>query len=167
MCGWQKRTRDDISISNGRFWFSYAAPGNVNEIVLGEYTESTVYFLLDGGEYFNDDDSVKAGGIEFSMQWVHVCGAWDSESGVATVSVNGEAKATKENFKKGISLEAGGHLVIGQEQDSSGGSFELSQSFVGELYNINVWDHALSSNEVASLYNAGFCGLGKTETGQE
>ena len=92
-----------------------------------------------------------------------MCTSWDSESGVFTISVNGEIKATHENFKKGASLGAGGNLVIGQDQDIVGGKFSATQVYVGELYEINVWDYALKSTEVASLHDAGLCGVGSTE----
>ena len=96
-------------------------------------------------------------------KWVHVCAAWDSESGVSTISVNGEAKATQKNFQKGVSVKANGNIVIGQEQHNVGGGFDANQAYLGKLYNINVWDYALTSTEVAYLFKTGLCGYGTTE----
>merc|ERR1712176_1115550 len=66
-------------------------------------------------------------------------------------------------MKKGGAIKAGGNLVIGQEQDTVGGKFDATQAFVGKLYNINVWDYALNSTQVAFLYETGLCGYGTTE----
>ena len=152
VCAWQRKSYADTK----RYWFSYAVSGSTNEIILGE-REAGEYVLYLGGDSFG---AVVGAPLN---QWVHVCGAWDSESGIATISVNGETKETKENFKKGGSLKVGGTLIIGQEQDSVGGGFDANQAFLGQLYNINVWGYALNSTEVAYLYETGFCGYGSTE----
>jgi len=47
------------------------------------------------------------------------------------------------NFKRGHTIRQGGTLVLGQEQDSVGGSFQASESFQGMLSSVNVWDHVL------------------------
>ena len=153
VCAWQQKSYSD----NARYWFSYAVPGTDNEIILG-VGETGLYVFYLGASSFGANV-----GAPRKNQWVHMCAAWDSESGVAVISVNGEAAATQEGFKQGESVRAGGNLVIGQEQDSVGGGFDASQAFLGRLYNINVWDYALNSTEVAFLYETGFCGYGSTE----
>ena len=150
VCGWQKKAYTDWS----RYWFSYAVPGTDNEIIMGDREAGFVFYL--GGSWYGADLTIP------ENQWVHFCATWDSESGVSTVSVNGELLKTQENFKKGWKTRAGGNLVIGQEQDSVGGRFETSQAYVGRLSNINVWDYPLNSSEITYLYEAGFCGYSTT-----
>ena len=150
VCGWQKKAYTDWS----RYWFSYAVPGTDNEIIMGDREAGFVFYL--GGSWYGADLTIP------ENQWVHFCATWDSESGVSTISVNGELLKTQENFKKGWKTRAGGNLVIGQEQDSVGGRFETSQAYVGRLSNINVWDYPLNSTEIAYLYEAGFCGYSTT-----
>ncbi|XP_063693319.1 uncharacterized protein LOC134825110 [Bolinopsis microptera] len=152
VCAWQQKSYSD----DKRCWFSYAVSGSTNEILLGEREKGVYVFYFAGSNF-----GANVGSLE--NQWVHVCAAWDSESGVAVISVNGEAAATQENFKKGASVSAAGNLVIGQEQDSVGGGFDASQAYVGRLYNINVWNYALNSTEVSFLYETGLCGFGSTE----
>ncbi|KAL5272266.1 hypothetical protein ACHWQZ_G000474 [Mnemiopsis leidyi] len=151
VCSWQKKAYSDTK----RYWFSYAVSGTDNEIILGE-REAGVYVFNLGGSSFG----VTVGAPE--NRWVHVCATWDSESGVSTISVNGELKKTQVNFRKGWSVTSGGNLAIGQEQDSVGGRFDASQAFVGRLSNINVWDFALNSSDIALMYDAGFCGYSTT-----
>ena len=152
VCTWQQKSYAD----NKRYWFSYAVSGSTNEILLGEQ-DSGKYGLWLGSE----NVIASVGALE--NQWVHVCGTWDSESGSAAISVDGEIKAVKENVKKGGVIKAGGNLVIGQEQDSVGGKFDASQAFLGRLYKINVWGYALNSSEIGYLYESGFCGFGSAE----
>ncbi|KAL5256123.1 hypothetical protein ACHWQZ_G011362 [Mnemiopsis leidyi] len=147
VCGWIRKANSEP----GRFWFSYALPSSQNEIVLGENLDGYLGFYLGGS---NIKTTVKV----TENKWAYLCVTWDSESGVFTISVNGELKETKENIQKGWNIGPNGNLVIGQEQDIVGGNFEVTQSFVGRLSNINVWDFALNSTEIAFIYDAGFCG---------
>ena len=39
----------------------------------------------------------------------------------------------------GSSIQGGGTLVLGQEQDSVGGDFDLGQAFSGKIYELNVF----------------------------
>ncbi|KAL5249263.1 hypothetical protein ACHWQZ_G018200 [Mnemiopsis leidyi] len=153
VCAWLQKSYPD----DRRYWLSYAVPGNDNEIIVGEGL---------AGRYIFDLRRSQFGTVEVGApvnEWVHLCTAWDSESGVATISVNGEVKATKENYQKGEKIRGGGYLVIGQEQDSLGGNFDANQAFVGKIYNLNIWDYGLNSTQIAYLYGSGFCGYGSTE----
>ena len=48
-------------------------------------------------------------------------------------------------------IRGAGSLVLGQEQDSEGGSFDASQSFVGEMTGVNFWNRVIDQNEIASM----------------
>ena len=52
------------------------------------------------------------------------------------------AKGT--GLKTGHMITPGGSIVLAQEQDSPGGSFEKEQAFTGMMTNVNVWDEVLS-----------------------
>ena len=41
--------------------------------------------------------------------------------------------------------------MLGQDQDSKGGSFETSQSFKGMLSNVNVWDRRLTAKQIEDM----------------
>lgn len=49
------------------------------------------------------------------------------------------------------SFLGGGVLVIGQEQDSRGGRFSISESFVGRLSKLNIWDFVLPTEKIVQL----------------
>lgn len=42
-------------------------------------------------------------------------------------------------------------MILGQEQDSVGGSFEQKQSFVGRLAFVNVWSYTLPDGAIKEL----------------
>ena len=58
--------------------------------------------------------------------------------------------------KKGI-------LVIGQEQDSFGGRFDSSQSYIGELTDLNMWNRVLSTDEILKLSKSCHGGMGNVK----
>uniref|UniRef100_A0A8C9XYN8 Pentraxin (PTX) domain-containing protein n=1 Tax=Sander lucioperca TaxID=283035 RepID=A0A8C9XYN8_SANLU len=39
-------------------------------------------------------------------------------------------------------------IVLGQEQDTHGGGFDIKQSFVGMMSDVHLWDHILSPCEI-------------------
>lgn len=50
--------------------------------------------------------------------------------------------------------------MLGQDQDSVGGSFEANQSFIGEMTGVNIWDHVISDQEIMRMSNACLTGEG-------
>ena len=55
------------------------------------------------------------------------------------------------SFRTGRTINEGGALVLGQEQDSLGGGFAASQSFQGMLSHVNVWDRMLDPSEIEEM----------------
>ena len=52
-----------------------------------------------------------------------------------------------------------GIWIIGQDQDSLGGGFQLRNAFDGYLIDVNVWDRVLYAGEISFLANSE-CGSG-------
>lgn len=48
-----------------------------------------------------------------------------------------------------------GTIVIGQEQDTIGGKFSASESFLGEITYIDFWSRVLTQNEI--VFNMNNC----------
>lgn len=57
-------------------------------------------------------------------------------------------------------IRSGGALVLGQEQDSQGGSFEAIQSFIGEMTGVNIWDHVIKDKEIMRMSQSCLTGVG-------
>ena len=57
-------------------------------------------------------------------------------------------------------IRGGGILVLGQEQDSFGGSFDANQNFIGELTGVNIWDHVIMEQEIVRMSKSCLSGVG-------
>jgi len=62
-------------------------------------------------------------------------------------------------FPLGYVIRGAGSLVLGQEQDSEAGGFAASQSFVGEMTGVNIWNRVIDYHEIASMSKS--CGTGE------
>jgi len=81
----------------------------------------------------------------------HLTINWDSATGLVTVyDFDQEVYSEVHNNVIGHSIQAGGTLSLGQEQDALGGEFDLSQSFQGQYYSATLYDTVLTPTEVAS-----------------
>ncbi|XP_051849659.1 serum amyloid P-component-like [Antechinus flavipes] len=125
--------------------FSYATRSKDNELLLYK-PQTGEYNLFIGNEKIsfkvNDDLSSP----------VHICASWESVSGIVELWINNKPLVRK-GLKKGYLVRAEAKIILGQEQDSFGGNFSEKQSFVGEIGDVNMWDHVLSPSEIHSLYN--------------
>lgn len=63
-------------------------------------------------------------------------------------------------LKRGHVIKSGGSLTLAREQDTLGGGFDVSQSFIGMLTNVNVWDHVLSPAETERMSKSCLSGEG-------
>ena len=57
-------------------------------------------------------------------------------------------------------IRGGGILVLGQEQDSFGGSFDAKQSFIGEMTGVNIWDHVIKEQDIMRMSKSCLSGVG-------
>ncbi|NWZ17915.1 NPTX1 protein, partial [Agelaius phoeniceus] len=124
--------------------FSYAVPGQANELVLIEWGNNPMEILI------ND----KVAKLPFAIndgKWHHICVTWTTRDGVWEAYQDGTQTGNGENLAPYHPIKPQGVLVLGQEQDTLGGGFDATQAFVGELAHFNVWDRKLSPGEVYGL----------------
>ena len=72
-----------------------------------------------------------------------MCITWENTVGELRFYVDGSLKRAKTAFKSGAVIKGDGILTIGQDQDSSGGSFDITQSLAGLLSHMNMWNFVL------------------------
>ncbi|NWU19300.1 NPTX1 protein, partial [Dyaphorophyia castanea] len=124
--------------------FSYAVPGQANELVLIEWGNNPMEILI------ND----KVAKLPFAIndgKWHHICVTWTTRDGMWEAYQDGTQTGNGENLAPYHPIKPQGVLVLGQEQDTLGGGFDATQAFVGELAHFNVWDRKLSPGEVYGL----------------
>ena len=56
------------------------------------------------------------------------------------------------DIEVGYTVQSGGYLVLGQDQDTVGGGFALGDTLNAQLAEVNMWDRILSISEVATQY---------------
>ncbi|KAM3920453.1 jeltraxin-like [Leptodactylus fuscus] len=77
------------------------------------------------------------------FDWKSSCVTWDSETGLLQLWINGKrypGRVTRTRCPISPQIS----VILGQDQDNFGGKFEVSQSFVGEICDVNMWDYVLS-----------------------
>ena len=93
-------------------------------------------------------------------RWHHICVTWQNSDGVYQFCKDGALHTHTRGLRKGYTIQGGGSLVLGQEQDSVGGGFDSSQSFQGSLTNVNVWSYVLSASLIKSMSKSCHSGVG-------
>uniref|UniRef100_A0A3B3RZ17 Neuronal pentraxin 1 like n=1 Tax=Paramormyrops kingsleyae TaxID=1676925 RepID=A0A3B3RZ17_9TELE len=127
--------------------FSYAVPGQANELVLIGWGNNPMEILI-------NDKMAKLPFIINDGKWHHICVTWTTRDGVWEAFQDGAMRGSGENLAPYHPIKAHGVLVLGQEQDTLGGGFDATQAFVGTMANLNLWDRKLSS---AEIYNLATC----------
>ncbi|KFO18163.1 C-reactive protein [Fukomys damarensis] len=135
----------DLFTSRGYSIFSYATKKHSNEILIfwSKNRGYILFFLLSLLVHL---------GIQYTP--VHICASWESVSGIIELWVDGKPQVRK-SLQKGHSVGTGAIIILGQDQDSFGGSFDANQSFVGDIGDVNMWDFVLSPEEISAVYAGG------------
>ncbi|XP_059527455.1 neuronal pentraxin-1 isoform X1 [Myotis daubentonii] len=124
--------------------FSYAVPGQANELVLIEWGSNPMEILI-------NDKVAKLPFVINDGKWHHICVTWTTRDGVWEAYQDGTQGGNGENLAPYHPIKPQGVLVLGQEQDTLGGGFDATQAFVGELAHFNIWDRKLTPGEVYNL----------------
>ncbi|XP_053350716.1 pentraxin fusion protein-like [Clarias gariepinus] len=80
-----------------------------------------------------------------------LCVTWDSSTGATAFWVDGRRSMLKI-YSRGHSVRSGGTIILGQDPDSYLGKFDIKQSFVGEITDVNMWNYVLSADQITQLY---------------
>ncbi|NXU20693.1 MPTX protein, partial [Pardalotus punctatus] len=84
----------------------------------------------------------------------HVCASWESATGIVGFWFNGKPWPRK-GLQKGYTVGVPASILLGQDQDSFGGSFDARQSFVGEISSVYMWDTGISASGVTmAMYDS-------------
>ncbi|XP_061461773.1 C-reactive protein-like [Rhineura floridana] len=137
-------------LDRGHSLFSYVTKMKDNELLLFK-PKANQYSLYVGGT-----------SVTFSIpekqtsrpKWEHICMSWESSTGLVELWLDGQP-FPRMGMKKGYSISPEASIVLGQEQDSFRGGFDIKQSFIGELMDVYMWDRVLSPDEVDLVHKGG------------
>ncbi|XP_078515699.1 C-reactive protein-like [Lissotriton helveticus] len=89
--------------------------------------------------------------LGYSVERRHICTTWDSSTGVTQLWINGNPLPRKV-LMPGYSIQGPLKVILGQEQDSFGGSFDAKQSFIGEIGDVHMWDYVLAPADIHQAF---------------
>ena len=95
--------------------------------------------------------------------WHHICVSWESLAGTWEIYKDGKYQASGYKVKAAHHIKTDGTLTIGQDQDSLGGDFDISQSYIGELTDLNIWNRVLNETEISNLSKSCHGGRGNVK----
>ncbi|XP_073340889.1 C-reactive protein-like [Pagrus major] len=92
-------------------------------------------------------------GLNYKINtWLSICSTWDAVSGLAQVWIDGKP-SNRKFISSGSNINGPIIIVLGQEQDSHGGGFDIKQSFVGMMSDVHMWDYVISPREIQNYAN--------------
>ncbi|XP_071342048.1 adhesion G protein-coupled receptor D2 isoform X3 [Trachinotus anak] len=129
--------------------FSYSIQSYINEFQLrANLTQGKpvqLALLVHGihGPYqdaFDHDDS-----------WHSVCVTWSQSGGRWALYTDGLTLSRGDCLNNSDSIGPDGLFIIGQEQDTFGGSFKKDESFSGSITELHIWDRVLNGSEILTM----------------
>ncbi|XP_062278271.1 C-reactive protein-like isoform X2 [Scomber scombrus] len=94
------------------------------------------------------DRKVEYGGRDYKLNmWHSICFTWDSGSGLVQMWFDGQPSVRKFIIS-GTNITGPSIIILGQEQDSHGGGFDIKQSFIGMMSDVHMWNYILSPCEI-------------------
>ncbi|KAJ8384537.1 hypothetical protein AAFF_G00204520 [Aldrovandia affinis] len=129
--------------------FSYSIPSFINEFQLRAniiHRKPIQLALLVHG--LHEPYSVA---FENDGRWHFVCVSWTQEKGQWVITADGLVVGHGENLYPSADIGRDGLFIIGQEQDTFGGSFRSDESFSGNITRLHIWDRVLNTSEIHTL----------------
>ncbi|XP_040203103.1 uncharacterized protein LOC120933776 [Rana temporaria] len=87
--------------------------------------------------------------------WRHICVTWDSFTRALYLYLNGKLSSERPYMNNyyyiAYYMDAESSIVLGQDQDSFGGRFNASQSLVGEIGDVHMWDYVLTQEDIQKV----------------
>lgn len=124
--------------------FSYATRSSDNDFLIFK-DKPNMYSVTVGGSVVNFNIPKRD-----IPQWEHVCVSWSSTDGLIYFWLNG-VLLPRLGTKRGYTISPQAYIVLGQDQDTFGGGFDINQSFMGDMSEVNVWPQKLTNNDVRLL----------------
>uniref|UniRef100_A0A671TPL6 Pentraxin family member n=2 Tax=Sparus aurata TaxID=8175 RepID=A0A671TPL6_SPAAU len=122
--------------------FSLATPSAANDFLIFKTIAD------DGIQIWARNNHRTFGGQNYKFNaWLSICSTWDAASGLVQVWIDGKP-SSRMFVSSGSNINGPIIIVLGQEQDSHGGAFDIKQSFVGMMSDVHMWDYVLSPHEI-------------------
>jgi hypothetical protein len=127
--------------------FSYATANEDDEFII-RVENDKITVSIDNSKYVsNIEDSTIFDNTKHTLSVT-----WESSTGSLKIYIDG-ALAESATHAQGRTIETGGTIALAQDQDSVGGSFSSNQRFIGDLYDVRLFDDVRTAQEIADNSN--------------
>ncbi|XP_041050421.1 uncharacterized protein LOC121281538 [Carcharodon carcharias] len=134
--------------------FSYAVPVFINEFQLRGRIDDIGFIqlaLIVHGHHTPYKSVLKS-----DEQWHHVCVTWQKENGAWSIYADGIKVSSGDGCYSSQTIAGNGIFIIGQDQDSLGGTFKQNEAFSGKITDLNVWTHVLDAKQITAVKMCSF-----------
>nr|XP_033818315.1 adhesion G-protein coupled receptor D2 isoform X3 [Geotrypetes seraphini]XP_033818316.1 adhesion G-protein coupled receptor D2 isoform X3 [Geotrypetes seraphini]XP_033818317.1 adhesion G-protein coupled receptor D2 isoform X3 [Geotrypetes seraphini] len=137
---WDNKTQEISTI------FSYAVPTFINEFQLRGFIDEKgfVQFAI----IVHGTHSPYLPVFRSDGQWHHFCVTWRKWNGSSEIYVDGKKKASAKGLSSFQDIYKEGIFIIGQDQDTLGGTFKEKESFSGNITDLNIWVKVLTEDQI-------------------
>ncbi|XP_038637724.1 adhesion G-protein coupled receptor D2 [Scyliorhinus canicula] len=134
--------------------FSYAIPVFINEFQLRGRIDDIGFIqlaLIVHGHHTPYKSVLKS-----DEQWHHICVTWQKENGAWSIYADGTKVSSGDGCYSSQIIAGNGTFIIGQDQDSLGGTFKQNEAFSGNITDLNIWAHALDAHQITAVNMCSF-----------
>ncbi|MGH0156227.1 UNVERIFIED_CONTAM: hypothetical protein FKN15_029743 [Acipenser sinensis] len=82
-------------------------------------------------------------------EWHHLCVTWQKAKGIWAIYIDREIGNSGSGLYASYNINGDGMFIIGQDQDTLGGTF--NEAFCGNITALNIWNKSLSEEQVAGV----------------
>jgi hypothetical protein len=115
------------------------------------------FYVFDGDSTFVVSPAATAADI-WDGAWHHVAGTYDGANVRLYLDGTEIGVGTPTNIAIGYGLSTDNDLVIGNYLDNGTCNADPPFSFIGEIDEVELFNHALSAADIGAIYNAGSAG---------
>ncbi|WP_421865272.1 DUF6701 domain-containing protein [Motiliproteus sp.] len=133
------------SNTNSQALLSGANSSQANELIMWFPSATSFEPWLKG----TDPASISIGNIA-DDQWHHL--VWTRSGSQNCIYRDASLQGCTTGSTSALDIDSGG-LILGQEQDSVGGGFDLGQDWRGLVDELLIFNEAVSASQVTSIYN--------------
>ncbi|XP_048469332.1 adhesion G-protein coupled receptor D2 [Rhincodon typus] len=145
---WDSQSSDIATV------FSYAIPAFINEFQLRGRIDDVGFIqlaLIVHGHHTPYRSVLKSDGL-----WHHFCVTWQNENGAWFIYADGVKVSSGDGCYSSQIIAGNGIFIIGQDQDSLGGTFKQNEAFSGNITDLNIWTRVLDANQIKAVSMCSF-----------
>ncbi|MGH0131460.1 UNVERIFIED_CONTAM: hypothetical protein FKN15_046163, partial [Acipenser sinensis] len=144
VCAWVQWDNKSQGVST---IFSYAEPFFINAFQLRGQTDkhgNINMALIVHGHHTPYKTLLRNDGA-----WHHLCVTWQKAKGIWAIYIDREKGNSGSGLYASNDINGDGMFIIGQDQDTLGGTF--NEAFCGNITALNIWNKSLSEEQVAGV----------------